>query len=332
MNDTTWHTMATASDAEPDATDIIDDYRRSLDVMDAAIASADPAGGTLSHRATNGPLVRSPVTPSRSSATSCRSPATVQRRTSTPPSTCRGGRIRPTSAWAATRRLVETELLDRPDRLAAVRITPLGVETPMAMLLRFQGMDPVVHGWDVATATGGSVDIPADLADKYVERFTPVADQVRAAGLLGAARHGGRTSVDRLLDFCGRVRECARRVSRHHGSDATRNATGRRDGHSAARRAAPVVARAALGARRRRRPHPHRPADEVAEPAPGSSRRVPSRRVLMTRPRRRRRRRSRVVTGVVVARRRYRHAARRPVPRPRRRASRLGRLLRGDGA
>jgi hypothetical protein len=112
----------------------------------------------------------------------------------------------PAASWVATRQLIEDQLLSRPDRLAAVRMTPLGVEMPMAMLLTLQGMDPVVHGWDVATATGGSVDIPGDLADMYVERFTPVADQVRAGGLLGPAREGGVDPVERLLDFCGRIR------------------------------------------------------------------------------------------------------------------------------
>jgi uncharacterized protein (TIGR03086 family) len=112
----------------------------------------------------------------------------------------------PPTSWAATRALVESELLDRPDRLATIRMTPLGVEMPMLMLLTFQGMDPVVHGWDVATATGGSVEIPDDLAEQYVARFAPVAEQVRTAGLLGPALDGGATPVDRLLDFCGRVR------------------------------------------------------------------------------------------------------------------------------
>ena len=207
MNDTTRHTTSTASDAVPDATDIIDDYRRSLDVMDAAMASADPvrwdsqspcdqwtarqvAGHAISFIRNVVSLAGDGPAPDFHAAVDFAAVAGSD----------------PAAAWAATRQLVETDLLDRPDRLAAVRMTPLGFEMPMAMLLRFQGMDPVVHGWDVATATGGSVDIPADLADKYVERFTPVADQVRAAGLLGAARHGGETPVDRLLDFCGRVR------------------------------------------------------------------------------------------------------------------------------
>jgi hypothetical protein len=67
-------------------------------------------------------------------------------------------------------------------------------------------MDPVVHGWDIATTHGATVEIPDDLAELYIARFTPVADQIRAGGLLGPARSGGRSAADRLLDFCGRIR------------------------------------------------------------------------------------------------------------------------------
>lgn len=112
----------------------------------------------------------------------------------------------PNVAWTATRHLMETEVLTRSDRLATVRMTPLGVEMPIVDLLTFQGMDPVVHGWDVATATGGTVDIPAELATDYRARFEPVADQVRAAGLLGPETPSGDDPVERLLAFCGRTR------------------------------------------------------------------------------------------------------------------------------
>jgi uncharacterized protein (TIGR03086 family) len=112
----------------------------------------------------------------------------------------------PNLSWTATRHLVESEVLTRPDRLAAVRMTPLGVEMPIAELLTFQGMDPVVHGWDIATATGGSVTIPDDLATLYRQRYEPVADQIRANGLLGPATGASGDPVDALLGFCGRRR------------------------------------------------------------------------------------------------------------------------------
>jgi uncharacterized protein (TIGR03086 family) len=112
----------------------------------------------------------------------------------------------PYATWLDTRDLVEAELLTRPDRLAAIRMTPLGVEMPMAQFLTFQGMDPIVHGWDIATTMGTTINIPDDLAEHYLARFSPVAEQARAAGLLGPARTGGQTAGDRLLDFCGRIR------------------------------------------------------------------------------------------------------------------------------
>jgi uncharacterized protein (TIGR03086 family) len=190
-----------------DVAAILRDYRRSLAVMDAAVETADPtrwddqspcenwsAREVAGHAMT---FIRNVV------ALAGDGPAPDFH------AVVDFGAVAgddPLASWEATRRLIEDELLSRQDRLAAVRMTPLGVEMPMAMLLTFQGMDPVVHGWDVATATGGSVEIPDDLASKYVERFAPVAEQVRASGLLGPAREGSDNPVEQLLDFCGRIR------------------------------------------------------------------------------------------------------------------------------
>jgi len=186
---------------------VLDDYRRSLDVMGAAMASADPsrwdddlpcdewtarqvAGHAITFIRNVVDLAGDGPAPDFHAPVDFASVAGED----------------PVASWHSTRRLVEAELLERPDRLARLRMTPLGVEMPIAALLTFQGMDPVVHGWDIATATGGSVDVPDDLAIKYLERFTPVADGIRAGGLLGPAVEGGSTPLERLLDFCGRVR------------------------------------------------------------------------------------------------------------------------------
>ena len=199
------------ADSEPaapaDVETILDDYRRSLEVMDVAIRSADPsrwddqspcedwtARQVAGHAMT---FIRNVV------ALASDGPAPDFH---APVDFAAVAGDDPLATWAATRELVERELLSRPGRLARIRMTPLGADMPIAQLLTFQGMDPVVHGWDVATATGGSVEIPDDLADKYVARFSPVADEARSAGLLGPAQHGGRTPGERLLDFCGRVR------------------------------------------------------------------------------------------------------------------------------
>jgi uncharacterized protein (TIGR03086 family) len=200
-------TSPDAAMAAADTEAIVHDYRRSLDVMNGAIHSADPnrwgdpspcadwtARQVAGHAIT---FIRRVV------ALAGNGPA-PDFHADVDFAAVAGDN--PVATWDATRELVENELLGRPDRLAAVRMTPLGVEMPMAQFLTFQGMDPLVHGWDVAIATSGTAGIPDDLADKYVARFSPVAEQARAAGLLGPAQTGGATPAERLLDFCGRAR------------------------------------------------------------------------------------------------------------------------------
>jgi uncharacterized protein (TIGR03086 family) len=200
-------TMPAMSPAISGTATIVRNYRRSLDVMDTAIRGADlqrwdhqsPCEDWTAREVAGHAInfIRNVVTlagegepPDFHAEADFAAVAGVD----------------PLATWSETRTLVEDELLSRPERLAAVRMTPLGVEMPMENLLIFQGMDPVVHGWDIATTTGSAVEIPDDLAELYIAQFTPVADQIRAGGLLGPARTGGRSAADRLLDFCGRVR------------------------------------------------------------------------------------------------------------------------------
>jgi len=113
----------------------------------------------------------------------------------------------PSLTWTATRGEIEAELLTQPDRLAAVRMTPLGVEMPMLDLLPYQGMDPVVHAWDIAVATGGTADIPVDLAEHYRAQFAPVEATLRERGVLGPRTDPPADgAVGELLAFCGRHR------------------------------------------------------------------------------------------------------------------------------
>ncbi len=190
-----------------DTATILDDYRRSLDVMDAAIRTADPArwdDQSPCENWTARQVAGHAMTFIRNVVVLAGDGAPPDFHAHVDFAAVAGDD--PVATWLETRELVEAELLSRPDRLAAVRMTPLGVEMPMVMLLTFQGMDPVVHGWDIATTGGSTVEIPDDLAKLYIAQFTPVAEQIRAGGLLGPARSGGRSAPDRLLDFCGRVR------------------------------------------------------------------------------------------------------------------------------
>ena len=201
-------TTETAAPGSADAQVVLRRYVRSLNVMEGAIRTADPdrwndqspceawtARQVLGHAIT---FIRNVVVlAGDGAAPDFHAPVDFAAVAGDDPNI----------SWTAARNLVEQELLIRPDRLAAVRLTPLGVEMPIIELLTYQGMDPVVHGWDVATATGGRADIPDDLAELYIERFTPVAEQIRAGGLLGPVQSsGGAGPVERLLDFCGRRR------------------------------------------------------------------------------------------------------------------------------
>lgn len=192
----------------PPPTDtIVANYRRSLDVMDSAIRGADPTRWDEQSPCelwTARQVAGHAITFIRNVAALAGDGAPPDFHAMVDFAAAAGDD--PLATWLDTRALVEAELLTRPERLASIRMTPLGVEMPLAQLLTFQGMDPVVHAWDVATTMGTTVTIPDDLAQLYITQFSPVADQIRAGGLLGPARTGGQSAADRLLDFCGRVR------------------------------------------------------------------------------------------------------------------------------
>lgn len=189
----------------PEAASIIRDYTRSLNVFERAIRTSDPtrwddqspctewsarqvAGhamaflGNVVALAGDGPA-----------------PDFTQ-----PADTAAFAGEDPNLRWTTTRHRLESELLTRPDRLDAVRMTPLGAPMPILQLLTFQGLDPLVHAWDIATTTGGVADIPDDLAVMYQHRFEPVIDGLRAAGRLGPPTEPTADPVGQLLAFCGR--------------------------------------------------------------------------------------------------------------------------------
>jgi uncharacterized protein (TIGR03086 family) len=189
----------------PETAEIVRNYTRSLDIMEQAIRSADPlrwddqspcADWTGRQVAGHAMTFIDNVT-----ALAVEGPDPDFH---APVDFAAVAGADPNVAWTRTRHHMEADVLTRPDRLAAVRMTPLGIEMPIVELLTFQGMDPVVHGWDIATATGGMVHIPADLADAYRARFEPVAERIRANGLLGPETDATDDPVDRLLGFCGR--------------------------------------------------------------------------------------------------------------------------------
>lgn len=112
----------------------------------------------------------------------------------------------PNVTWTATRALIEEELLTNATKLDKVVMTPLGVDLRVEEFLAFQGMDPVVHGWDIARAGGIELEIDPALAASYQARFEPFQNDIRAAGLLGprVEVEDDADPVAQLLAFCGR--------------------------------------------------------------------------------------------------------------------------------
>ena len=62
--------------------------------------------------------------------------------------------------------------------------SPAG-EMPAGQFLSIFFMDTLVHGWDLAKATGQSTDMPADLAETCYAMFGPMADEWRKTGVFG---------------------------------------------------------------------------------------------------------------------------------------------------
>jgi uncharacterized protein (TIGR03086 family) len=67
-------------------------------------------------------------------------------------------------------------------------------------------VDVLVHGWDLARATGGDTELPDDLVAACIEVIEPQLDELAASGAFGADHHvpAGASSQVRLLALLGR--------------------------------------------------------------------------------------------------------------------------------
>ncbi|SFW89342.1 TIGR03086 family metal-binding protein [Amycolatopsis australiensis] len=85
--------------------------------------------------------------------------------------------------------------------------TPLG-EVPGVFLVHMRVNEYVVHGWDIADATGASTDLLPDLAEQALEQWRTRfgAAPRRPGGPFGpeVAAPPGATAADRLAAFLGR--------------------------------------------------------------------------------------------------------------------------------
>lgn len=94
-----------------------------------------------------------------------------------------------------------------PGALERIIPTPVG-DMSGETFVRFVAVDALIHGWDLARATGQPYDVPEDLV-QVVDRFARAAitPEVRATGMFAdpvEAPHGAST-LERLVAFSGRT-------------------------------------------------------------------------------------------------------------------------------
>jgi uncharacterized protein (TIGR03086 family) len=67
-------------------------------------------------------------------------------------------------------------------------------------------IDVLVHGWDLAEATGGNTTLPADLVDACIEVVTPQLDMLEGSGAFGSDHTvpDGASPQTKLLAWLGR--------------------------------------------------------------------------------------------------------------------------------
>jgi uncharacterized protein (TIGR03086 family) len=112
----------------------------------------------------------------------------------------------PAAAFAAARRVVSGHLRD-PDAAGATYESPmLGTTTFAEMIDRFIAGDLVVHRWDLGTAAGLPIAMPADEIARLRANLSGMGDAMRGPGAFGPELEApeGADEQTRLLAFLGR--------------------------------------------------------------------------------------------------------------------------------
>ncbi|HLU96171.1 MAG TPA: TIGR03086 family metal-binding protein [Thermobifida alba] len=112
----------------------------------------------------------------------------------------------PAAAWAEARDALR-EILADPARAALEYDGFFGRTRLEATVDRFLGIDLLVHGWDIARATGQDETLPdAEVARVYAD-VVELGDSLRAEGVCGPAVEvpADAPAQDRLLAFLGRT-------------------------------------------------------------------------------------------------------------------------------
>ncbi len=82
-----------------------------------------------------------------------------------------------------------------------------GNEMPGGAFATILAMDNLVHGWDLAKATGQSTELPEDLVDIFYAAFEPQMDGFRQGDSFGpeVSQPGDAPAQDRLIGMMGRA-------------------------------------------------------------------------------------------------------------------------------
>ncbi|MCP4083855.1 MAG: TIGR03086 family protein [Actinomycetia bacterium] len=95
--------------------------------------------------------------------------------------------------------------LDSQGALQTVAVTPWG-EMPVDKFLGFAWVDPVIHTWDLARATGQETVMDAALVGRGAKQLERAGDSLVGPGRFQAAVDAGSApgTIDQLVAFAGR--------------------------------------------------------------------------------------------------------------------------------
>ncbi len=112
----------------------------------------------------------------------------------------------PLAAWVEARDSMQT-LLDDPDRAGLEYTGLFGPTTVEQTVDRFLGFDLLIHGWDIARATGQDETLPAHEVHRVYEDALSLGDNLRRDGVCGPAVDvpDDATEQDRLLGLLDRT-------------------------------------------------------------------------------------------------------------------------------
>ncbi|MEV6230546.1 TIGR03086 family metal-binding protein [Saccharopolyspora shandongensis] len=111
----------------------------------------------------------------------------------------------PVGAWAEARDVLQA-LVDDPQRARQEYDGMFGRTTAEATIDRFLCFDLLVHGWDIARATGQDERLPADEVTRVFIDVRTLGDNIRHKGVCGPEVRvaDNAPEQDRLLAFLGR--------------------------------------------------------------------------------------------------------------------------------